>query len=458
MIEEFTLDNVRCFKGQQTARIRPMTFLVGEHNTGKTTLLGCLYTASSIISPSSISMREYIPDFNCYPYDMGGFIDIVRKEPRQLKRFSLGITYDLQDIKMRYTFDFVQDEQYIEAAIDKIAIVYDDIGGIILRKNTKLDELVNKRRDIFRSFAIKSMDTESNTFHIDCGSDIFEEDTFPLIRAFLFNKKSGILSQEKKVKFGPLERNFLAFIHKLQNNIYSHDRPFLIQSIYNDYKIYERNALREYDPETERTNPDYSYLYYHLSSIHNTKHWKPVKERIDAFGAQSGMFESIHLKRLGYYKSDPIQILVTIRGKRHNLIDAGAGVGQIISIVTPALDPQRWHNIFTIQQPEMRIHPKAQVALANTFVQIVNERRDDLYLDKRFSGLLRKRFIIETHTSTMIDQARAAVKKGELAADDLSVVYFEPTDDAVTIHNITVNRKGNWEQTPPGFLDTIRHI
>ena len=39
-ITQFTMEDVRCFAERQTLEIRPLTFLVGENSTGKTTALG----------------------------------------------------------------------------------------------------------------------------------------------------------------------------------------------------------------------------------------------------------------------------------------------------------------------------------------------------------------------------------------------------------------------------------
>ncbi|MYK19155.1 AAA family ATPase, partial [Candidatus Poribacteria bacterium] len=40
-ITQFTIEDVRCFSERQTLEIRPLTFLVGENSTGKTTALAC---------------------------------------------------------------------------------------------------------------------------------------------------------------------------------------------------------------------------------------------------------------------------------------------------------------------------------------------------------------------------------------------------------------------------------
>ena len=40
-ITQFTMEEVRCFAERQEFNIRPLTFLVGENSTGKTTTLAC---------------------------------------------------------------------------------------------------------------------------------------------------------------------------------------------------------------------------------------------------------------------------------------------------------------------------------------------------------------------------------------------------------------------------------
>ena len=39
-INQFTMEEVRCCAERQQFEIRPLTFLVGENSTGKTTALG----------------------------------------------------------------------------------------------------------------------------------------------------------------------------------------------------------------------------------------------------------------------------------------------------------------------------------------------------------------------------------------------------------------------------------
>ena len=41
-MDEITLKNFRCFRDKQTARLAPLTLLVGENSTGKTSFLALI--------------------------------------------------------------------------------------------------------------------------------------------------------------------------------------------------------------------------------------------------------------------------------------------------------------------------------------------------------------------------------------------------------------------------------
>ena len=72
---ELILQDVRCFQDEQRGRLRPITLLVGENSTGKTTFLGCYRVLHRTFS--ELWMAEFL-DFNEEPFAMGSFRDIVR--------------------------------------------------------------------------------------------------------------------------------------------------------------------------------------------------------------------------------------------------------------------------------------------------------------------------------------------------------------------------------------------
>ena len=79
-ITQFTMEEVRCFAERQTLEIRPLTFLVGENSTGKTTALACFHILADYLRNSRL-------DFNADPYSMGIFKDIVRNSRPKAEDF-----------------------------------------------------------------------------------------------------------------------------------------------------------------------------------------------------------------------------------------------------------------------------------------------------------------------------------------------------------------------------------
>ena len=47
---KLVIEDVRCFVGRQEFNIRPITFLVGENSTGKSTALGCFQTLDHFVN------------------------------------------------------------------------------------------------------------------------------------------------------------------------------------------------------------------------------------------------------------------------------------------------------------------------------------------------------------------------------------------------------------------------
>ena len=91
MIEEFVLHDVRCFQGEQRAKLGPITLLVGENSTGKTTFLGCYSVLHRLISRAAMSGDPM--DFNQEPFSMGSFREIARSgrgRTGRIEQFKLG--------------------------------------------------------------------------------------------------------------------------------------------------------------------------------------------------------------------------------------------------------------------------------------------------------------------------------------------------------------------------------
>ena len=132
-IQSFMLKDVRCFEGEQKFNIRPLTLLVGENSTGKSTVLGCIQTLSDYFNTSDIIPGNF--DFNREPYKMGTFADIARKtggRGGKSDSFQLGFEVRFNETEtVNHLLEMVELERGAEPVAKKKRTIFKD-GEIIL--------------------------------------------------------------------------------------------------------------------------------------------------------------------------------------------------------------------------------------------------------------------------------------------------------------------------------------
>lgn len=179
-----------------------------------------------------------------------------------------------------------------------------------------------------------------------------------------------------------------------------------------------------------------------------------------------------------------IELAVSLKGsdESFNLSDLGVGYTQILPILVGIWQSQQdnWISISTrslvykreqiicIEQPELHIHPGMQRQFVRLLVNIIannNSRR-------------RVKFIIETHSQTIISEIGQAIREHSLSTDNVSVLLFEKlkyesgNEDSInegeersdvrkktanqyytTITESTFDQKGYLSRWPYGFLN-----
>ena len=179
------------------------------------------------------------------------------------------------------------------------------------------------------------------------------------------------------------------------------------------------------------------------------KHWDRLRQALQRFGEEAGLFDEITVKPLGK-QSGPFQLQIRrfdgrAKGPQRNLIDVGYGVSQVLPIVTELLRPDA-PEMFLLQQPEVHLHPSAQAALGSLFCRIAAWRRQ---------------LIVETHSDHLLDRVRMDVRDGtgSLKPEDVSILYFERRQLDVQICSLSIDEEGNIVDAPPGyrqfFLDEV---
>ena len=412
-ITQFTMEEVRCFAERQTLEIRPLTFLVGENSTGKTTALACFQVLANYL-------RNREVDFNSHPYSMGIFKDIVRNSRPKAKTFKLGFTYKHANEEVEWIVKFVQKQERFEPTVSSVTVKFSD-GAIVFKIE---DELEWEEH-------LTATDVKQNQYQINCGSDVFTNLFLEMFLDFL--------------KGEPEDKAALAKYLKARGSAVSSGyQPW---DIWDSVSVFSASPARSrpkrtYDPTREFDDPEGSDIPMLLMRIEATqqKQWEALKTRLVEFGKSSGLFQNIEIKNFGRSLGGPFQLQFKVRGPNANIVDVGYGVSQILPILVHILNPNilgHEMNFSLLQQPEVHLHPRAQAELSSLLTKLANQSNQS--------------FIVETHSDYMIDRARIDIIRGNLRPEDVSLIYFEPKGNIVKVHNIRFDKMANMVGVPPHY-------
>ncbi|SMN12032.1 hypothetical protein SPBRAN_235 [uncultured Candidatus Thioglobus sp.] len=423
MINKFIIEDVRCFAEKQELEIRPLTFLVGENSTGKSTVLGCFQAMHSLFSKDF----RFGIDFNIEPYQMGAFADIARKIVAP-KKFVLGfkIQYDT-DKESQVLVTFCEKKSSSEPIIENIKWIFHNGEIDVIRRKNKKDN----------PLSVDTTDQSYTKFMVRISVDIWDMHAFDI--NFLSFWFQDILFINKKDKPSKAEgKAFSAFLEKHEyRELYWQMRK---QKTYSIAPIRSK-PKRTYDPIKETVASDGSEIPMFLKNLNmsNKQEWDNLKQALLSFGKTSGLFTDIKVRKLGKSASDPFQLQIKVKGPTTNLMDVGYGISQVLPILVRILTAS--NATFLMQQPEVHLHPKGQAELTSLLVNMIKDE------DRKHS------FIIETHSDYMIDRARIEIMRGKISPDDVSLIYMQPVRNKAKVHNISFDEQANMIGVPQGYRD-----
>ena len=125
-------------------------------------------------------------------------------------------------------------------------------------------------------------------------------------------------------------------------------------------------------------------------------------------------------------------------GELVSLADVGFGVSQVLPVVVALLVANPGQLVY-VEQPELHLHPKAQVSLAQTLATAAKR------------GV---RVVAETHSSLLLLGVQTLVAEGKLPPDHVALHWFERGDDgATTVTSADLDAAGAFGDWPEDFAD-----
>ena len=413
-MDSVTIENFRCFKNRQTARLAPLTLLVGENSTGKSSfmaMIGILW--------QSVIFQEFKPNFKNYPFDLGTFSDVIHGNEGEV--FSGG--FSIGDYKSEIIFrkGNVDPEAYLLS----IKNSQTSITLTQSKEEKKVEVKTARGKWVIDPAELRGLESKIETLRID--QRIIN--IIKILNNDSFKRKNTDFQEKDWIELA-----------ELYLKLYEHfdEKHYLWVS-----SPVQASPLRVYTPGGGRLDPDGEQIPAYLADLSsaNDQKWKNIKDSIESFGKETGVFDELNIRQLGD-DSDPFQIQVRkntdeYEGDWRNIMDVGFGVSQLLPFLVHLSRPPDDY-ILNFQQPEVHLHPSAQAGLGSLLCKAATNRR----------------IIVETHSDFLIKRVRMDIRdqKSNLKPEDVSILYFERINtDEVQIHNISIDEYGNILDQPEKF-------
>ena len=425
-MDEITLKNFRCFREEQTARLAPLTLLVGENSTGKTSFL------AMIRALWDAAYRRTDPDFKEEPYDLGSFDEIAHHRGVRsgwAETFEVGFAARPRETQAGLRFKVATDRPY---RFD-VQFGQDGTAPVPVSRRFSCDDAWIREDLKYDDWPTLILGTPNGNWMGEINPDP-DYEASPFGVSLKVRQGSEPPTDEDWERLQRLSRIF----DEVREFGRRTPRPYASAPV-------RSKPQRTYDPARPTRDPEGNYVPMYLADLffQDKIEWNYFKEALEKFGQESGLFDEIAVKSFGRKASEPFQVQIRkfsgkVKGPQRNLIDVGYGVSQVLPIVTELLLRGTPPSIFLLQQPEVHLHPSAQAALGSFFCQVAKPDRQ---------------LVVETHSDHLIDRVRMDVRDGTTALkpDDVSILFFERKDLDVRIHSLRIDEEGNIEGAPDGY-------
>lgn len=440
-LDTITVRNFRCFRERQVARLGPLTLLVGDNSTGKTSFLALIRALWDV------AVGHRVPDFKEDPYDLGSFEEIAHhRGGRGGHAETFEAEFDLGDFHFAATFG-----RHGTAPVPVRKALRS--GDLWIEERWGQDRLSSLRVGNARgAWELGVPDQRRTSVSID---DRFATS----LLAFALSGErpaaaslGGACSAGGSTSFTKADEkqlNELAASWHLVPPRYPALRPFASAPV-------RSKPRRTYDPRRPTADAEGDYIPMYLADVYfrDREEWERLKVMLERFGQSAGLFDEVSIKQLGRKESEPFQVHVRkysgkLKGPRRNLIDVGYGVSQVLPVIFEILRNLRLKTapLLLLQQPEVHLHPSAQAALGSLFCQSASQH---------------SQLVVETHSDHLLDRVRMDVRDRAttLHPDDVSILFFERDRLDVRIHSLRIDDQGNVLGAPSGyrqfFMDETR--
>ncbi len=400
MIKQLQLRNFRIFDEEVTIRFRPITLLIGKNNAGKSSIIQFLLMLQQSIGLNS---KAFL-DSRGEKVDLGTFYGL--KNSNSLKRFldfSLHVQENSSPRSQLGAYLQEKGIKFYEHPLEyQIAakILYNK-QNLFQGKDWKLTLLSNHQTILQRPTPI----TENSQFLQTSGEYSVESSD----------------SNPEEIRENQAEQCCLESIAQTIRTM-EHIGP--------NRRMMPRTIDTGENIPSHHVGRSGEYALHHLWKLSKNHHGRSeliyphLKKIVD--------IQNITFSEKGDLAQCEAQNVKT--RARTNIANFGFGTSESLPIIVQgAMMAPR--TTLLVEQPEAQIHPSAQLELGSFFVDLWKQRK--------------VHSIIETHSANILLRLQRSIARGDLNADDVSVVFFDVENEKSVVNNLEINEDGSIEDGLP---------
>jgi hypothetical protein len=163
---------------------------------------------------------------------------------------------------------------------------------------------------------------------------------------------------------------------------------------------------------------------------------------------QMGLIEAFEVKPIAPKRRD-YEVLVKTPGAGNwvNITDVGFGISQFLPVLVQCFYAPPG-SVVLIEQPEIHLHPAAQLWLADLFIEAIHSWE---------GGEPRNiQLIIESHSEHFLRRLQRRIAEQQISRNEVAAYFCQPTKDGAALTPLDVDVFGNIRNWPENFFgDTM---
>lgn len=493
------LKNYRCFEDTGDIKLKPLTLLVGANSSGKSSFLKFFPLLKQSVGIRKNGVFLWYSD----NVDFKDFKNTVRNGEGSITiNIELPLVDHLDAVESKVISEFYKKKgiEY-KGAITNLELIISEID-----KNT--DYLEHLSISYFNQKIDISFSKEGNVCVCVNGEDFNNKEFSNIQMSGSFLPRILFSKNDVSYYFGP--KSIRDMIVKYLESIEASDdfpiNEFFFRSFYFMSKELFKECIETITKNKKETSMDFNkinnlYLMFNLNNIidlangciHsialNMSYVKPLRvmperyyryqnysvDEISSDGKNLAMYfanlKKDDLKKFQKWTSDNfgfelephkleghVEIDIIEKDKKgRNMVDIGFGYNQllpILAIIWNALNnkqrkvfyPYMNHEIkfIVIEQPELHLHPRILAMFAVMLCTVIGNLKKDEDI----------RFIIETHSETIINKIGSLIHSSKLDESKVNVVLFNAKDEGLQnyVEQASYDEKGFLNNWPIGFF------